>query len=554
MNRLICLALLALACCAPSFADTTWVADSTITYATWSADHSPYMIQTNVRVFGGLQIGPGVTAYFTGPYSLTVSSHACLMALGTASDSIRFTTDTLSNPDRWYGVSIDRGRADSCRFDYCIIEFSKSDSSVEHSKGLYAYDTDLRISNCTFRYCGAHTFRGGGLGVEQGWLTMESCHVVNNSGTWSVTLAGGGLVENCLIEGNDGGGVRIDTDDSLTVSHCVIRNNQAENGGGLRLMSNSVWQLNITGCDISGNRAHDGGGICGGAANADIRECTFSNNHADSSGGAIWHGELAFRYCLFDGNTAAIGGACADVQGAGFNCTFVNNQAPQGGAAIYTMIGFGATLYNTIVAFNRQSPAISFGAIPIHWVSNCLLFGNEDGDFTGYIPPFLGEINRTNPNGDSCDYHSNLFQNPLFADTTSGNYHLTAQSPCIDAGDSRLSLDPDSTIADIGAYYFPHPDAVEPSFILQPSAFILSVYPNPFNPSTRITYDLPVPANVRLRIFDVLGRETAVLVDDHMNAGRYSIEWNAQSFPSGTYFVVMQAADKRFIQRMLLLK
>ncbi len=60
----------------------------------------------------------------------------------------------------------------------------------------------------------------------------------------------------------------------------------------------------------------------------------------------------------------------------------------------------------------------------------------------------------TNVNGDSCDAYFNIQENPLFADTAAGNYHLTEDSPCIDAGDPSSPLDPDGTIADIGAYYY----------------------------------------------------------------------------------------------------
>jgi hypothetical protein len=53
-----------------------------------------------------------------------------------------------------------------------------------------------------------------------------------------------------------------------------------------------------------------------------------------------------------------------------------------------------------------------------------------------------------------------------------------------------------------------------------PSVFALSAYPNPFNPTTQIEFDTPRPGNVRLAIFDLLGREVALLLDQEMTAGR----------------------------------
>ena len=61
-------------------------------------------------------------------------------------------------------------------------------------------------------------------------------------------------------------------------------------------------------------------------------------------------------------------------------------------------------------------------------------------------------------------------------------------------------------------------------------------YPNPFNPSTSIRYQITSAGYVSLRVFDVLGREIATLVDEHKAAGAYAVRWDASNVPSGTYF------------------
>jgi hypothetical protein len=61
-------------------------------------------------------------------------------------------------------------------------------------------------------------------------------------------------------------------------------------------------------------------------------------------------------------------------------------------------------------------------------------------------------------------------------------------------------------------------------------------YPNPFNPSTNITFHLLTKAFVSLKIFDVLGREVAVLIYEELSAGIYTRQWNALNMPSGVYF------------------
>ena len=79
-------------------------------------------------------------------------------------------------------------------------------------------------------------------------------------------------------------------------------------------------------------------------------------------------------------------------------------------------------------------------------------------------------------------------------------------------------------------------------------------YPNPFNPTTSIQYDLPVAGFVTLKVFDVLGREVAVLVEEHQKAGRYSVAFNAEGLPSGVYLYRIQAGEFVETKKLILLK
>jgi hypothetical protein len=79
-------------------------------------------------------------------------------------------------------------------------------------------------------------------------------------------------------------------------------------------------------------------------------------------------------------------------------------------------------------------------------------------------------------------------------------------------------------------------------------------YPNPFNPSTVINYQLPAFGRVKLTVFDLLGREVSVLVDEGKPAGSYSVTWNAAGYPSGVYFYRLEAENTVLTKRMLVLK
>jgi len=79
-------------------------------------------------------------------------------------------------------------------------------------------------------------------------------------------------------------------------------------------------------------------------------------------------------------------------------------------------------------------------------------------------------------------------------------------------------------------------------------------YPNPFNPSTMLKYHLPANALVSLKIFDVLGREVAELVNAKQNAGRYEISFDANNLSGGIYFYKLQAGESVQIKKMVLMR
>ena len=79
-------------------------------------------------------------------------------------------------------------------------------------------------------------------------------------------------------------------------------------------------------------------------------------------------------------------------------------------------------------------------------------------------------------------------------------------------------------------------------------------FPNPFNPSTTIGFELPVLSNVKLSVYDELGREVAVLLNDKLSAGSYSYHWDASGYSSGIYFYRLKANDFTETRKMIILK
>ncbi len=79
-------------------------------------------------------------------------------------------------------------------------------------------------------------------------------------------------------------------------------------------------------------------------------------------------------------------------------------------------------------------------------------------------------------------------------------------------------------------------------------------FPNPFNPSTTIQYQIPEAGNVFIRIYNVLGQQIESLNFTHNAGGYYSIKWNAKNYASGLYFYKIDAGVFRDVKKMILLR
>jgi FG-GAP-like repeat/Secretion system C-terminal sorting domain/Immunoglobulin domain len=89
----------------------------------------------------------------------------------------------------------------------------------------------------------------------------------------------------------------------------------------------------------------------------------------------------------------------------------------------------------------------------------------------------------------------------------------------------------------------------------RPATFALHQnYPNPFNPSTRIRFEIPKTSNVRITIYDILGRQVARLSDELREPGSYEVQWNAAKSASGVYMCRMEAGEFSRTIRLLLIK
>ncbi|MGB7053900.1 MAG: right-handed parallel beta-helix repeat-containing protein [bacterium] len=535
---------------------------------TWLAD-STYWITGDITVpiDSTLTIEPGVQVIFCGPYRLTVSGQ--LQATGTETDSIDFVpADTLTP---WRGIFFN---GSNNGLSYCNIRY------VELTTGwgaaIECNNSISTISHCTIS---DNYGRSGGISArDYSSLTVSSCTIIRNR---AITYGGGIYIRqyssldisNSLIDTNaaistpyGGGGIYVDSLCSLVVSNCTISNNTAmytsdPSGGGIAAR---VSNVSISGSVFMNNTADwDGGGIWLASCQGSIADCYFGENTVGSNRGHgiyITNSSPLISHCVFSDN-GFIGGIGGGIYvGDNSNPTidhcdfFRNYSGTQTGGGIHISSLGSMTLSNTIFQENAwynvyfasgSSSAISY---------NDFLLLSGLANFGGTVPSGLGVLTQTNINGDSCDADFNIFLDPMFENPLSGNFNLQSQSPCIDAGDPLYPLDPDSTITDMGAFYFDQVGIEEVSIARSASCYGLSCSPNPCNTVTRISFGLLEAARINLSIYDIAGRLVTTLIDGKYEPGIHELTFDTEALATGIYFNRLTSSGETQTGKLVLMK
>jgi photosystem II stability/assembly factor-like uncharacterized protein len=98
------------------------------------------------------------------------------------------------------------------------------------------------------------------------------------------------------------------------------------------------------------------------------------------------------------------------------------------------------------------------------------------------------------------------------------------------------------------------PIGIEPPIEIPTSFYLFQNYPNPFNPVTTIRYGLPANFNIKIKIYDILGRLVTQLVNETQPAGNYSVNFDGSAYASGVYFYTIETPDFIQSKKMVLLK
>lgn len=218
------------------------------------------------------------------------------------------------------------------------------------------------------------------------------------------------VILNCLVKENNalgygkGGGIFCSYS-CAEFRNVIIEDNYAnQTGGGIQI--NNTSHIVLDNVSITNNTSMWGGGLyIYGDSNPELSRVKIINNVASNEGGGI--------ICHVNCNPVLT------------NLTIFGNNAPSGGG-IFIGSNCFVDITNTILWNNSNEIDINGGSVNI-------TYSNIEGGYTG---------------------NGNINEDPLFIDPQNLSFHLTEQSPCIDAGDPDSPLDPDGTISDIGRYYF----------------------------------------------------------------------------------------------------
>jgi len=298
----------------------------------------------------------------------------------------------------------------------------------------------------------AVTDYGGGIYITHMRPSIENVKVVNCEAT------------------ERGGGIDCSVESSAILRNITLLNNRAPNGGGLGLNS---CRTTVEGARIAGNYgSRGGGGVYLMRSTLTMSDFEIHGNETDTGDGYgggidVYIGTLSLQDGIISGNTTRVGGAIAsteDVTGIYLErVVLVDNYAAMQGSAFHLESAPILSLNHVTIAGNR-SPRPEFDVDVTHYTILNSIFWDEAElvmDLNSYEEGvsrldyciFRNIAAALRGQGSDPVRQSGHFieSDPLFVDEESSDYHLTDNSPAIDAGDPNGAKDPDSSRADIGA-------------------------------------------------------------------------------------------------------
>ncbi|MDH3891870.1 MAG: right-handed parallel beta-helix repeat-containing protein [candidate division Zixibacteria bacterium] len=484
----------------------------------------------------------------SGNYGRSGAAICCWYSSATVNDN------TISgNNAIWHGGGV-----------YCLVStLSVSDNTIsgntagEAGGGVYFWqNSTVTITNNTIRGNSADNGiqgNGGGIFGHASTATVDS-NVVDSNYAHS---SGGGIylgidsssvISNNTISDNTGnyggGGIYSTGSDSLSITNNTITLNTGLSGGGIALRNGSSGTTSdntISSCSTSTTAGYGGGIYCNGSSPT-IADNTLIGNYANKSGGGIYcyssspdiEGNVICKNDV-DNNNGYGGGISLHNNSAPdiTNNTLSDNYAKKYGGGIYFESSSSSTVLNTIV-----------------WGNDANHGEDVRVDNSAGTPSF--DYCDVGDTADISDYIGTgvISADPDYCDTANDDYSISSTSPCDGAGQSGADIG----ALGVGCTGSPRAGVSDDPALL-PGVFSLDQnYPNPFNPSTTINFALPIAAQVKLEIFNIVGQRVTTVIDGQMDAGIHQVTWGSGNHASGIYLYRLSAGSFIETKKMILLK
>ena len=477
----------------------------------WTKDDSPYIATEDIFVEQGqsLIINPGVHVYFQDSVTFTIGEEFNasnrkhqLIAKGTGTDSIVFAAQDPSNV--WCGIN--------------FVESADDDTLA------YAVIRDIHPGTETWNYWNRWgEIAGGAIDIFHSSPQIQNCSIQNNQ------LSDFALL-NCYNA-------------NPTLTNCIIAGNEGLTGEPGEIRPPHISRSAILDCHES---------------NVRIENTLVYKNHL-----CQFFYNMNFSLITFINMTISNNIFSPDFEFVDFGLLglmtkvyFINSIITDNNSDFNSFFGFPSPMESILFSYSNIDTSSSF---PIQWA-----------DSWAHNPFVVWQT-------------GNLSTDPLFADGENYNLTLQSNSPCVDAGNPHSAYndneDPENpeqalwpaqgTVRnDMGAFGGKselRPDnsssgVIHDIFSTKLDEFKLYAnFPNPFNPTTTIHFQIPVNEQVKLTIYNILGQQVRTLVDRPLQKGDHQIVWDGtnemgRTVESGFYFYRITAGDFNQTQKMVLLK
>jgi hypothetical protein len=499
--------------------------------------------------------------------------------LGAAGSTFRFDQSTFSdNHVSWLGGGI--------AADYCDIIVVSSmflnDTTPDTGGAMHLDHSNVQLTETEFAQNAA--FNGGAMNLFFSHLELDDCIFRENYAT------------------GNGGAIHIFNSDLVSEFTRFIQNTAVNEAGAIYYLSDSLefgspYEVRLTGTSFEENTAlFNGGGAIFRQPNGDlgiqlvIEECSFTGNFSDrnsamqvqdyndfifannrvtdnSSGirtsGVVFNRSTGFvSNSIFARNITTSGTAGCALTGQSkvdfMHCLFTENISGTA-ASFYMRLGSEGTATNCIF-WNTESKQIRVDGIvdtlpSSITLNNCLVRNGVDSILLDSFSTITWGL-------------ANIVSDPLFFNTTSGDYHLSDGSVCIGAGIASIEINGtllESPPFDLDGQSRPNPTGSNPdlgpfeSELGIPTGmetledpFEISVFPNPVIEDMILEITLSQAEHIKAQIFSAVGICVSTLIDQRVLPGTVKYKWTPGPLPNGMYLIKIEVDGNVFKRKVIL--